>query len=229
MPPFAELQMLANATSENTISRRGAKIVPLRAAAPAKSNLLDWALAAAAAAEKRVAELQSRLLHLESLSITDELTGAVNRRGLMADLGKALSNAKRSGVSGVLAMIDLDGFKGVNDSFGHNVGDEVLRQVTALMMRKVRGTDTVARLGGDEFALVLPATSLIAARRKATCLQKAIEGLRLPMAGDRSILGASIGLTVFDGEEAAQDLLARADAAMYADKHNRRALRAAAG
>ncbi len=229
MPPFAELQLLADAASDNRISRPSAKIVPLRAAAPAKSTLLDWALAAAATAEKRVADLQARLLHLESLSVTDELTGAVNRRGLIADLGKALSNARRSGIGGVLAMVDLDGFKGVNDSFGHNAGDEILRQVTALMMRKVRGTDTVARLGGDEFALVLPATTLATARRKATCLVKAIEALTLPVADGRPMLGASIGLTTFDGSEALQDLLAQADAAMYSDKHNRRALRAAAG
>jgi GGDEF domain-containing protein len=130
-------------------------------------RLVDWALAAVADSEKRMAILQARIDYLEGLSMTDELTGLLNRRGFAGQLGRALAAARRSGPHGALLICDLDGFKAVNDQHGHAMGDAVLRHVTQLLMQHVRRTDAVARLGGDEFALLLVGASDAGAAQKA--------------------------------------------------------------
>ena len=117
----------------------------------------------AVAADRRVAELEARLAYLEDLVVTDELTGALNRRGFVMEFTRALDAARRGGPRGVVIVCDLDGFKTINDRLGHAVGDEVLRQVGRLLIRGVRRMDVTARLGGDEFALLLIGADLAAA------------------------------------------------------------------
>jgi diguanylate cyclase (GGDEF)-like protein len=199
-------------------------IVPLRPPAPPERDperVLEWALAAVAEAEQRVAELQARVAQLENLSMTDELTGLLNRRGFQIALRRALALARRGGPSGALLFADLDGFKQVNDRCGHLVGDEVLRRTGAALAARVRSTDSVARLGGDEFAVLLLGSSVAAARHKARSIAAAVGELSLEVAPLPAPLGVSFGIAAFRGDETEEALLRRADLAMYGRKRRR--------
>jgi diguanylate cyclase (GGDEF)-like protein len=143
---------------------------------------------------------------------SDELTGLLNRRGFLAAFTRANASAKRGGPGGVIVVCDLDGFKKVNDRLGHAQGDELLRQLGAILRRKTRKMDAAARMGGDEFALMLVGLSLAAAKRKCQWLGRVINTIGI---------GASFGLAAFDGAEGEESVLHCADMAMYEDKrHN---------
>jgi diguanylate cyclase len=158
-----------------------------------------------------------RLAHLAA---HDPLTGLANR-ALFADrLDRALARARREGRPGALLLLDLDGFKAINDARGHAAGDRALVAVAGRLRGCVREVDTVARLGGDEFLVVLDGVEAAAeARRVAGRIRAALaEPLRLDGDGAPLALGASIGVAVFAGREAPADLLRRADGAMYVAK-----------
>mgnify|MGYP003482442470 CR=1 FL=1 len=151
----------------------------------------------------------------------DVLTGLLNRRALLETLPIAQLRAARNGKSMALLFIDLDGFKAVNDDFGHDAGDTVLRAVAARLLEVVRKTDSVFRLAGDEFTVLLEAMSdtLMDARQVA---HKLIAELGQPVAldGASASVGASIGVAVFrpDGSTGPEELLREADHQMYAAK-----------
>ena len=111
--------------------------------------------------DRRIAELtaalrdaEARIRYLENLAHIDELTGVLNCRGFLRELSRAASYAQRYAIPVTLVLLDLDGFKEINDRHGHPVGDAVLIQVARAMVSSVRGSDVVARIGGDEFALI---------------------------------------------------------------------------
>ncbi|HWI26786.1 MAG TPA: GGDEF domain-containing protein [Stellaceae bacterium] len=196
-----------------------ARLIPAVAPAPEdQPALLDWALAAAAAAEQRIADLEERLAYLEGLSVTDELTAVLNRRGFGLELTRALAAAARGGPRGVVIVCDLDGFKAVNDLYGHRSGNEVLRQVADALRRRVRKNDVAARLGGDEFALLLIGASLANARRKCVSLARSLSTSPPQVDGAPILLSASFGLAQYDGSEDPEALLHRADMEMYGQK-----------
>lgn len=180
---------------------------------PPSSNdvgaLMEWARGVTAAANRQVETLEERIAHLETLIGSDELTGLLNRRGFMGVFARANAAAKRGGAGGVVVVCDLDGFKNVNDRLGHAQGDDVLRQLGAILRRKTRQMDAAARLGGDEFALMLVGVAPATAKRKCQCLGRMIATLGV---------GASFGLAVFDGEDSEDAILHRADMAMYEEK-----------
>jgi len=182
-------------------------------------HVVDWALAAVAEAERRVAALEARISFLESLSVTDELTGLLNRRGFMTTLERALAAARRGAPGGVLVLCDLDGFKSVNDRFGHAAGDEVLRRVGTLLGGRIRRCDAAARLGGDEFTLLLAGACPAGARRKAETLARAVAEMTAREAP--APVGLSFGAVPFTGGESEADLLKAADMAMYVEKRRR--------
>jgi diguanylate cyclase (GGDEF)-like protein/PAS domain S-box-containing protein len=159
--------------------------------------------------KRNEAELAHRALH-------DTLTGLANRALLSDRLEHALVQQSRDGMRHALLFIDLDGFKLVNDGFGHEAGDEVLREAARRIVRGVRKGDTVARLGGDEFAVVLHGVA-----GRANALQKAqqlCEALAVPyLVGDHSeaFVTASIGVALSAEGLSAADLLRAADSAMY--------------
>lgn len=164
--------------------------------------------------------LENQLKHSKYLALHDELTGLSNRRLFQDRLDNALARARRKGEPLGLLSIDLDQFKRVNDTFGHQAGDRLLRQVSARFARRVRSSDTVARTGGDEFCVILenPAgrTDAENVAHSLQCLLN--EPIQL---GDHSIrVGASIGVALFpeDGENA-DSLCRAADLRMYAVKH----------
>jgi diguanylate cyclase (GGDEF)-like protein len=123
---------------------------------PKDPPLVERALQAAAEVEQRLVAQSHRIAYLEALSVTDELTGLLNRRGFEEAFRRSLVASGRYGDEGVLIVCDLDDFKTVNDRYGHFAGDAVLRQAGQLLRTQIRDTDFVARLGGDEFAVVLP-------------------------------------------------------------------------
>src|SRR5713101_6198150 len=164
--------------------------------------------------------LQQREQKLHEQAISDSLTGLYNRRYLGEFLPRVLVRARRSATHVAVILIDLDHFKRINDSFGHEAGDIVLTAIGNLLKGKVRGGDIACRYGGEEFALVLPETGGDAAERRAEDIRLAIADLRLSHA--EKLLGkitASFGIALFpDHAEDTDSILRVADVALYAAK-----------
>lgn len=181
-------------------------------------GLLEQALIVAAEAQHQLATHRERIAVLETLSYRDELTGLLNRRGFNEQLSRALAIAQRLDSTGVLAFIDLDNFKAINDSLGHQAGDEVLRHVASLLNNSVRTIDVAARLGGDEFAVILVHTSARHGRRCIEVLEMAVN--QLVVAFDRAEIPvcASFGAVAFDRSDDIASLIAQADSEMYQNK-----------
>jgi diguanylate cyclase (GGDEF)-like protein len=163
---------------------------------------------------------------------SDTLTGLPNRRALDERLEEEIQSARRNTYSFAVIMMDLDGFKAVNDTYGHATGDDVLRTVFGQMARGVRTTDFLARYGGDELTLILSQTELFSAQ---VVSEKIVEGMKklkykLPD-GKRLRIGISGGIAIFPVHALnGSDLLRAADAALYqAKKHQRGSFQAARG
>ncbi|MCG8417275.1 MAG: diguanylate cyclase [Proteobacteria bacterium] len=155
---------------------------------------------------------------LRTMSFFDELTGVYNRRAMSTILSRELNRAQRSAGKLSVMVIDLNGFKAINDEFGHAAGDEVLRIVAACLNEAVRSSDTVARFGGDEFVIILPQAGKDAAARLADRIRGQV-AKAADRAGMGDKLGAAIGLAEFDPDgDTPSTLLLRADKAMYIDK-----------
>ena len=159
---------------------------------------------------------------LQHLADHDALTGLFNRRRFEQELDRALAHSVRYGSRGALLLLDLDGFKYINDVLGHSVGDELILRVGAVLKGTLRETDIVARLGGDEFAAILPEAD---ARTAAVVAEKILSAVRrqgcVTTGGQREArVTTSIGVTVFDGYRGltAEDLFVEADIAMYEAK-----------
>jgi diguanylate cyclase (GGDEF)-like protein/PAS domain S-box-containing protein len=150
---------------------------------------------------------------LQALADRDELTGLLNRRRFEEELTRQLARTERYAEPAALAVIDLDGFKAVNDSHGHAAGDDVLRDVAAALAARVRGSDLVARLGGDEFAALLLGVDAVEAAEVANALTATVA-----RAGGAAGVTASVGVTSLEPGDAPDQALARADQAMYAAK-----------
>ncbi len=156
---------------------------------------------------------------LHRIAHFDQLTGVPNRRLLLDRLGQALSRTRRSGRSLAVCYLDLDGFKAVNDRFGHDGGDKLLVEVTQRLRKVLRTDDTLARLGGDEFVLLL--TDLAEPRECQLALDRVLEVIRQPIAldGQLAAVSSSVGVTIYPTDDADADALLRhADQAMYLAK-----------
>jgi diguanylate cyclase (GGDEF)-like protein len=164
--------------------------------------------------------LQQREERLQEQAISDPLTGLYNRRYLNEFLPRELARSGRNATPVAVMLIDLDHFKRVNDSFGHEAGDIVLKAVGTLLKGNVRGSDIACRYGGEEFALILPETDLNTAARRAEDIRLEISGLALSHAGKRlGKVAASFGIAMFpDHAQDTETLLRVADVALYAAK-----------
>jgi diguanylate cyclase (GGDEF)-like protein len=162
--------------------------------------------------ERRI--LQNQLSHQ---AFHDALTGLPNRALFIRRLAESMQVTGESTGPPSAVLIDLDGFKNVNDTLGHGAGDELLQRIAERLRGCTRVGDTVARLGGDEFAIVVPAES---GNDALAVSQRLIDALRTPIrvAGQEISINASIGIAEFDGQSGPDDLLADADIAMYAAK-----------
>lgn len=169
--------------------------------------------------EERVQWLERELAQAQFNATHDELTGLLNRSLFRDRLDQAVSQAKRRKRQVGLLFLDLDGFKHINDRFGHSIGDKLLQQVAQRLVGCTRDADTVGRIGGDEFIVLMPEVdgergAADLARKLKVCLAK-------PHLIDRHtvVLTASIGSAVYPDDCADQDGLVRyADTAMYAAK-----------
>ncbi len=159
---------------------------------------------------------------LESLVITDALTGLLNRRGFLQELQASISRHQRTGQRTALLYLDLDGFKRINDTLGHERGDQVLRQVSSQLKGCLRPYDRLARIGGDEFTVILD--SLGSVTDAASVAQKLVQQVaELSDDSELSGLGVSIGIACLPGDgSTVEDLLRSADTAMYAAKRGGR-------
>jgi len=155
-------------------------------------------------------------------AVTDALTGLPNTRSLFVHLESELSRAERGGETLTVLVLDLDGFKEVNDRFGHLVGNKLLRQVGRQLRSVCRPYDFVARMGGDEFVLVLPGITAEALSRKSEELSKLVRTAGTDCTGEK-ILSVSIGDATYPADGVnTEELLAEADRKMYAMKHSHR-------
>ena len=157
-------------------------------------------------------------------SLRDPLTGLPNARYLFIHLARELARAERLQSTVSLLVLDLDGFKDINDTFGHHVGDSALRAVATALQSAIRPYDVCIRHAGDEFIVVLPACGRKEAERKRLELQKAIDDVPFEVSpGQRLPLAISVGLAVFPNDGVSrEELLAAADKLMYRDKTSRK-------
>jgi diguanylate cyclase (GGDEF)-like protein/PAS domain S-box-containing protein len=160
---------------------------------------------------------------LAYLANHDPLTGLFNRRHFQEQLENHLALAQRYNQCGALLFVDLDDFKNINDTLGHQAGDELLKSLATLLQENLRNTDILGRLGGDEFAILLPQVSASTVELVVQWLLVALELHVIVTNGQQVRITASIGATLFpDHGIMADELLAHADAAMYKSKANGR-------
>ncbi len=208
------------------VSTLAGKLMRTAADAELKFDSTGWqliteVLSYAASAEQRMSEQQDRITFLEQLSVTDELTGIPNRRGLRLALGQTLAASARHRETGALGFIDLDAFKEVNDNHGHLAGDAVLRFVAKKLKSHIRPTDMVARIAGDEFAVVLTRCDAQQGHKRIKKLQESINGSMVKYGNTEIEVHCSVGSTGFDGKSDPADVIENADRSMYRDKHER--------
>jgi diguanylate cyclase len=164
-------------------------------------------------------QLSDELTRIHLLSLTDDLTGLPNRRAFMRRLQDEVGRVQRYGNPLTLALIDLDGFKAVNDKFGHAAGDEVLRVFSGEILSIFRHHDLVARYGGEEFAVLLPNTHIEGALRALRKVQKRAEETSFQQGGSTLPLPSfSAGLSLYRPGETPENFIQRADHAMYRAK-----------
>ncbi|WP_176508398.1 MULTISPECIES: GGDEF domain-containing protein [Pseudomonas] len=174
---------------------------------------------------ERVASMEQEALgyreHLEEQrqkALIDPLTGLPNRAAWSEQVEREMLDWQESGGHLAMAILDLDHFKRINDSYGHLAGDKVLKIVADQLRKRLRPRDFIARFGGEEFVLLLPQTSPAAAAQVAEALRAAIEACPFHFKGERVVITTSIGLSAFRSGERGDQVLKRADAALYRAK-----------
>jgi len=179
-------------------------------------------------AGKRIIDLQKELMEtnrrLELLSITDGLTKLYNHRYFQDELLRAFDESQRYQRPLSLAMVDIDFFKKVNDTYGHAVGDEVLKAVSRMFQQSIRSTDLAARYGGEEFAVMMPETELQDAITFAEKIRSLVEAAEVPTAAGPLRITVSIGVSTVPHTRihTAHEVVVAADRALYRAKKNGR-------
>lgn len=177
------------------------------------------------ARSRTLLDFRAYLHTCEEAALTDHLTGAANRRRFEQQLCRELERAARYGHPFCLLLLDIDDFKKINDEFGHEVGDKVIKHLAKTLQEGIRAPDLAARIGGDEFALLLAETAFARGFEVADRLRKTIKATDFPTAGSGTIrITASFGIveSPSDEETTAELLGRRADAALYEAKHQGR-------
>jgi diguanylate cyclase (GGDEF)-like protein len=159
----------------------------------------------------------------DEVSHTDALTFLPNRRQIIGDLQREAIFSDRYGTPLTISMLDIDHFKNINDTYGHTVGDDVLRSLAGELRDHIRYPDTIGRYGGEEFLVVLPHSTLRAASQQAERLCRHVRSLRIQSGEQEIALTVSIGIAQYHiHKEDWQAFLNRADAALYQAKNNGR-------
>ena len=169
------------------------------------------------------ADIRYGLQRAKLLSETDDLTGLFNTRGFAIAANRLFGQAMRYGRPASVLMIDSDNLKGVNDSYGHDAGNRLLRELAGVIQAELRATDVPARYGGDEFIVLLPETPAQGALEVAERIRSAIHGATLGLEGRSVVCSISVGVACFPEDGRTLDALAaRADRALYQAKKNGR-------
>jgi diguanylate cyclase (GGDEF)-like protein len=164
-------------------------------------------------------EIDAIIAQAHEVAHTDELTYLSNRRQIIGDLQREVMHAERYGTPLSISMLDIDHFKQVNDTYGHAVGDQILRNVAGLLREHIREPDIVGRYGGEEFLVILPNSPLQAATGQAERLCKLMEAAPIIALGNSYPITISAGAAELQtGHEDWQKFLSRADGAMYQAK-----------
>lgn len=208
LKPYSELLQDANAELAQLNLAYGQRVVELR---QAKEE-----------AEKLAADLHQANARLQELVSRDGLTGLYNHRYFQEVMDRELNRAERYGHSFSLILFDIDHFKKVNDTYGHQRGDQVLKQLGTLAVKAVRSSDVVARYGGEEFAVVLPNTSEAGVGVFAERLRRGVEQLKIVVDEWTIAVTISLGVTTYHCGVHRHDksaLIEAADRALYQSKH----------
>lgn len=163
-------------------------------------------------------QMRLRLLDVERTADTDPLVAVYNRRAFIREVEKARTVMARYDILSSVIFFDLNGFKSINDRFGHSIGDELLRDIGDVLTNNVRSCDLVARLGGDEFGVLLFKSGVEETRAKAASLACRIAEVCVDMPTDKICVSTAWGVAPCEAEDTAEQILARADRAMYASK-----------
>jgi diguanylate cyclase len=169
-------------------------------------------------AEARIHALESKLQHMSELVREDQLTGSLNRRGLDDVFERETARADRRGTPLCVAMLDLDDFKRLNDTYGHQAGDAALRHLVKIVKETLRSMDVIARFGGEEFLILLPETSVEAASLTMTRLQRELTRHFFLHDNEKVLITFSAGVALRHPNEDQAALVKRADQAMYTAK-----------
>ncbi|GAA4752073.1 hypothetical protein GCM10023264_18610 [Sphingomonas daechungensis] len=178
----------------------------------------DTLLAEVRRLKAEIAQLQERVELLDRLAYQDVLIDLPNRRGFMRHLEAAIDRVSRYDDSAAMLFVDIDGLKMINDTFGHQAGDEALMQVADMLAKGVRKSDCVARLGGDEFGILLERVNEVGASETADRLVSMIADCEFCFQGTCLPLSVAIGISAIEPNDQPEAVMARADLAMYRQK-----------
>lgn len=217
------LDQISNIQSQEDLSALMTILVQetrnLQAATINSHNDLIIAQSAAKSAEDRINRLEAELREMSDKAREDQLTGILNRRGLERAFERAVLQTEQRNSPLCVCMIDIDNFKQINDTYGHQTGDEAIIFLVKVIQETVRPTDIIARYGGEEFLLLLPDAGMNDAVNVATRIQHNLSK-RFFMGGDaRMQITFSAGVTVRRTGETMNDIVTRADKALYGAKH----------
>jgi len=188
----------------------------MAAVGAAMMALLGAALIGAASAHRRTLALTAAL---QRRATTDALTGLANRRHLVAAVDTEVRRARRTGRALSLAILDIDHFKRINDTHGHPGGDAVLREIAAVLRETTRAGDLIGRIGGEEFAVLMPETDTAQAERACERLRAAVAARTMSLGGNVATrVTVSTGVALLSASEAGDQLMCRADKALYEAK-----------
>ncbi|CUI04964.1 Putative diheme cytochrome c-553 [Janthinobacterium sp. CG23_2] len=169
-------------------------------------------------AEQRIHTLEAKLQHMSELVREDQLTGSLNRRGLDDVFERETARSDRRGTPLCIAMLDLDDFKRLNDTYGHQAGDAALKHLVKIVKETIRSMDVIARFGGEEFLILLPETSVEAASLTMTRLQRDLTKHFFLHDNEKVLITFSAGVALRAPNEDQASLVRRADKAMYQAK-----------
>jgi diguanylate cyclase len=169
-------------------------------------------------AEQRIEQLKSELELVTKLVREDQLTGALNRRGLDDALEREIARAERAAAPLCIALVDIDNFKRINDTYGHQVGDIVLVHLVAIIRETIRANDLIGRYGGEEFLLLLPDSRLEEAVAVMGRLQREFARKPIVWGNQQLLVTFSAGVAARDAGENERSLVSRSDKALYEAK-----------
>jgi len=169
-------------------------------------------------AEQRIHELEAKLQHMSELVREDQLTGSLNRRGLDDVFDRESARADRRGTPLCIALLDLDDFKRLNDTYGHQAGDGALKHLVKIVKGTLRSMDVIARYGGEEFLILLPETTVDAASQTMTRVQRELTKHFFLHDNEKVLITFSAGVALREPNEDQAALVKRADKAMYEAK-----------